>query len=59
MAGGSRPEKLIISITKFKRVQFYEIEAIRLLANWKIFTTEVNISTDLGRMVVVDRAKSV
>lgn len=58
MAGGSRPRevtcRVIISITKFNRVLFYEIEAIRLLANWKIFTTEVNLSMDLERMFKIE-----
>lgn len=43
---------MVISITEFTRVPFYEIEAIRLVANWKMFTTKVNISVDLEGMVV-------
>lgn len=33
------------------------MEATSLLANWKMFTTEENISMGLEGMVVVDQAK--
>lgn len=38
---------------------FYEIEAISVLANWKMFITQVNTSMDLEGMVVVDQAKRI